>query len=124
MIAKKRAFELACLLGARVHLREIKDAFLDPARILSVLHLDEARIAITTAWLAAKTRRVGTNLLELTTCGAIPPSDPAWCSHPTWDDQLEHPGTTAAGDWLDGKEPVFALGELDASRFACLKRLF
>jgi hypothetical protein len=73
MVAKKRAFELARLLGARVRLREIKDAFLDPERILSVLHLDETRIAITTAWLAAKTRRVGTNLLELTTCGAIPP---------------------------------------------------
>lgn len=73
MVAKKRAFELSRLLAARLRFRKIKEAFLDPARTRSVLHLEESRTAITTAWIAAKTRRVGANLLELTTCGGIPP---------------------------------------------------
>jgi hypothetical protein len=73
MVAKKRAFELARLLQARLRLREIKDAFLDPQRTADVLYLEETRTAITMALLANKGRRVGTNMLELTTCGAIPP---------------------------------------------------
>lgn len=73
MVAKKRAYELARLLQARLRLREVKDAFLDPDRTASVLYLDEARSAISMALLANKSRHVGSNLLEITTCGAVPP---------------------------------------------------
>lgn len=73
MVAKKRAYELARLLQARLRLRELKDAFLDPKRTASVLYLDETRSAISMALLANKSRRVGSNMLEITTCGAIPP---------------------------------------------------
>jgi hypothetical protein len=73
MVAKKRAFELSRLLQSRLRLREIKDAFLDPQRIAEVLNLEETRSAITMALMANKSRRVGANMLELTTCGAIPP---------------------------------------------------
>ncbi len=73
MVAKKRAFELSRLLQARLRLREIKDAFLDPQRTADVLYLEETRAAITMALMANKSRRVGANILELSTCGAIPP---------------------------------------------------
>lgn len=73
MVAKKRSFELSRLLQARLRLREIKGDFLDPKHTADVLYLDETRMAINMALLANKSRRVGTNMLELTTCGAIPP---------------------------------------------------
>lgn len=73
MVAKKRAFELSRLLQARLRLREIKDTFLNPKHTADVLYLEETRSAITMALLANKSRRVGANMLELTTCGAIPP---------------------------------------------------
>jgi Druantia protein DruA len=73
MVAKKRALELSRLLQARLRLREIKDRFLDPKRNADVLYLEETRMAITMALMANKSRRVGANMLELTTCGAIPP---------------------------------------------------
>lgn len=73
MVAKKRAFELSRLLQARLRLREIKEAFLDPQRIADVLYSEETRSAISMALMANKSRRVGANMLELTTCGAIPP---------------------------------------------------
>jgi hypothetical protein len=73
MVAKKRAFELARLLQARFRLRAAREDLVDPARVLAALGCDETRVAISTALLAAKGRRVGTNMLELTTCGAIAP---------------------------------------------------
>lgn len=73
MVAKKRALELSRLLQARVRLGEIKDRFLDPKRTVDILYLEDTRSAITMALLANKSRRVGANMLELTTCGAIPP---------------------------------------------------
>src|SRR5207248_41884 len=65
--------ELARMLQARLRLREVKDAFLDPEHTASVLYLDETRSAISMALLANKSRCIGSNLMEITTCGAIQP---------------------------------------------------
>lgn len=51
-------------------------------------------------------------------------ADPAGCSHPQWDARLEMPGGTKPADWIDGREPMPDLRDLDAVRFAFLKRLF
>jgi hypothetical protein len=50
--------------------------------------------------------------------------DPAACSHPQWDTRLEQPGSTKPADWMEGREPMPDLRELDPARFAFLKRVF
>lgn len=73
LVAKKRAFELARLLRARLILRRNWDAFVEPSRIESLLLADEFSFAISTALFAVKSNKVGTSILEITTCGAIAP---------------------------------------------------
>lgn len=73
LVAKKRAFELARLLKAKSALLAAHYALVDPASLAAALLREENRTAISTALLCAKSDRVGTNMLEITTCGAIAP---------------------------------------------------
>ncbi len=73
LVAKKRAFELARLLKAKAALRDARAALTDPATLPAALLREEIRGAISTALMCAKSDRVGTNMLEITTCGAIAP---------------------------------------------------
>lgn len=73
LVAKKRAFELARLLRAKLILRRSWDALTDPKLVQNLLLSDEFTAALSTALFAAKSDRVGTNVLEITTCGAIAP---------------------------------------------------
>ena len=73
LVRKKRAFELARLLDASRVLAASRDTLTDPASALAAMKRDEIRTAINTAMSAIKSRRIGTNLLEITTCGALAP---------------------------------------------------
>lgn len=73
LVAKKRAFELARLLRAKAALLAARSALTDPATVSRTLLREDNRSAIATALLCAKSDRVGTNMLEITTCGAIAP---------------------------------------------------
>lgn len=73
LVAKKRAFELARLLRARLAFRECHRALEEPAKVSQALANESMSIALGTALLAAKSNRIGTNILEITTCGAIAP---------------------------------------------------
>jgi hypothetical protein len=73
MIIKKRAAELAKLLQARLILHENRSVFVNPETCLRLAQRDDIGSAINTAWMAAKSARAGTNMLEITTCGSIFP---------------------------------------------------
>lgn len=73
LVAKKRAFELSRLSRARLVFASSRDALLDPARAGELLGSEEFCAAVNTALTAAKSNRVGTSILEITTCGAVPP---------------------------------------------------
>ena len=73
LVGKKRAFELARLLDARWVLTENRTALTDPATGLVAMDGEKVRTAINTAMSAIKSRRIGTNMLEITTCGAVAP---------------------------------------------------
>lgn len=73
LVAKKRAFELARLLKAKAALKRFAERLHDPVTVSAALVADELRSAINTALLAVKGERVGTNMLEITTCGAVAP---------------------------------------------------
>ena len=76
LVAKKRAAELARLLDAKLTLLGNAAAFVDP-KVLSLCVAKEAMMtAVHTALLSIKSERIGTNMLELTTCGAVPPYNP------------------------------------------------
>ncbi|HUY91798.1 MAG TPA: Druantia anti-phage system protein DruA [Pirellulales bacterium] len=73
LVAKKRAFELSRLLQARLTLQREADRLTDPAAIEGLLREDAFNSALNTTLVSAKSARAGTNMLEVTTCGAIPP---------------------------------------------------
>ena len=73
LVRKKRAFELARLLDASKILTASRDALTDPDTVFTAMEREEIRAAINTAMSAIKSRRIGTNLLEITTCGAVAP---------------------------------------------------
>ena len=73
LVRKKRAFELARLLDASRILTASRDALTDPGAVFATMEREEIRTAINTAMSAIKSRRIGTNLLEITTCGAVAP---------------------------------------------------
>ena len=74
LVGKKRAFELARLLDARRVLAASRDALTDPATALRVIQeQEEVRTAVNAAMNAIKGRRIGTNVLDITTCGAVAP---------------------------------------------------
>ena len=63
----------ARLCRARLVLAKFRDDLTDPDRCAPVLKDVELLSALNTALMSAKSDRVGTNVLEITTCGAIPP---------------------------------------------------
>ena len=65
--------ELARLLDAQRTLRENYEALTDPTKVLATLEVKNVQMAINTAMRTIKSRRIGTNMLEITTCGAVPP---------------------------------------------------
>jgi hypothetical protein len=73
LVAKKRAFELARLLRTRLILRRSWDLLVEPSQIDKLLLSDEFGFAVSTVLFAAKSNKVGTSILEITTCGAIAP---------------------------------------------------
>lgn len=73
LVGKKRAFELARLLDARRVLVENRSKLSDPATVLVSMEGEELRSAVNTAMSTIKSRRIGTNILEMTTCGAVAP---------------------------------------------------
>ena len=73
LVRKKRTFELARLLDARGVLAASRDTLTDPATTFAAMEREEIRTAINTAMSAIKSRSIGTNLLEITTCGAVAP---------------------------------------------------
>lgn len=73
LISKKRAHAIGRLLQARLSLRKHRAALIDPVRALDTLELEDVRSAINIILEALKARRAGANLLEITTCGAVPP---------------------------------------------------
>ena len=73
LVRKKRAVELARLLDARRVLVANREVVTDPTSVLDAIEQDEVRTAVNTAFSAIKSRRIGTNILEITTCGAVTP---------------------------------------------------
>lgn len=73
LVRKKRAFELARLFEARRVFAANKENLTDPDTAFATMDGEEVRTAINTAMSAIKGRRIGTNLLEITTCGAVAP---------------------------------------------------
>ncbi len=73
LVAKKRAFELCRLLQARLTFQHEADRLIDPLAIDGLLREDAFNSALNTALVSVKSARAGTNMLEITTCGAIPP---------------------------------------------------
>ncbi len=74
LVRKKRAFELARLLDARRVLVANREALTDPETVPPFIEQHaEVRAAVNTAMSAIKGRRIGTNLLDITTCGAVAP---------------------------------------------------
>lgn len=73
LVGKKRAFELARLLDARRVLLKNREMLTDPSTVLIAMEVEELRTAINTAMNTIKSRRIGTNMLEITTCGAVAP---------------------------------------------------
>lgn len=73
LVAKKRAFELARLCRARRSLAGFRKDLLDPITATTVLRSEDFRTALNTVLTSAKSDRVGTNVLEITTCGAVAP---------------------------------------------------
>jgi hypothetical protein len=73
LITRKRSALLAELLHARLMLTENRDAFLSPENLTDLLQREEIGIALQTVLAALKSRYAGINMLEISTCGAIPP---------------------------------------------------
>lgn len=72
-IAKKRAFEFARLLQAKLILKKNKEHFQNPSMVENLFAIEDFHAAINTVFSSIKSVRIGTNMLEITTCGAIPP---------------------------------------------------
>lgn len=73
LVARKRAGLLAELLHARWTLRDYRAALLDPNQLDVALAREPVEIALQTVLAALKSRYAGINMLEISTCGAIPP---------------------------------------------------
>jgi hypothetical protein len=73
LVARKRASLLAELLQARQTLRRYRDELTDPARLPTVIEREDLSIALQTVLDSLKSRHAGINILEVSTCGALPP---------------------------------------------------
>ena len=72
LFKKKRATELAKLLKAKKIIADLPDGN-DVSRLLYLLSKEEGRQAITTALIANRKRKIGSNMMDIIVCGAIPP---------------------------------------------------
>jgi hypothetical protein len=73
MVAKKRAALIARSLQARLTLGRLNANFTDPATTRATLSREDFVSAVNTALDGIKHLSVGTNMLEITTCGAVAP---------------------------------------------------
>ena len=73
LVARKRSALLAELLHARLTLREQRALLTDPDRLHEALARKETEIALQTVLAVLKSRYAGINMLEISTCGAVPP---------------------------------------------------
>ena len=73
LIARKRASLLAELLHARMTLHKHKQELTDSGHLAQALADENVKVAINTVLAALKSRFAGVNMLEISTCGAIPP---------------------------------------------------
>jgi Domain of unknown function (DUF4338) len=73
LVAKKRAFELSRLLRAKCILRQTREAFIDPLKVEGLLLDEDFGFLLSTALFSTKSNKVGTSILEITTCGAVDP---------------------------------------------------
>lgn len=73
LIFKKRAFELSRLLAARRIFRKLRQHPNLIDAMDQVINRDEFLVAVNSALVAHKKGRIGTNMMEITTCGAVAP---------------------------------------------------
>ena len=73
LVAKKRSHELSRLLQAQVTFNERREKLTDPATALHAWAEDSVMVALGVVCMTMKSARLGTNLLEITTCGAVAP---------------------------------------------------
>ncbi|MBK5971109.1 MULTISPECIES: Druantia anti-phage system protein DruA [Thiorhodovibrio] len=73
LVARKRATLLAELLQARQTLRRYRAELTDPRRLPAIIEREEILVALQTVLDSLKSRYAGINILEVSTCGAIPP---------------------------------------------------
>ena len=73
LIARKRAALLADLLSARLALQEARSKLIHPNTIAEALERNDVQVAIGIVLTALKSRYAGINMLEISTCGAVPP---------------------------------------------------
>jgi len=71
LVAKKRAYELSFLIQAQVTFAEQAERLTNPAH--DAWGHEDIATALSTVCSAMKSARLSSNLLEITTCGAIPP---------------------------------------------------
>lgn len=72
LFKKKRAIELSKLLKAKKALRDTPEGT-NANKLRYLLGKEEGRRAITTALIANRKRKIGSNMMEIIVCGAIPP---------------------------------------------------
>jgi len=73
LIAKKRAYELSLLLQAQVTFSENRKDLTNPKAALEAWASEDIATVLNTVCGAMKSARLSSNLLEITTCGAISP---------------------------------------------------
>ena len=73
LIAKKRAYELSRLLQAQVTLSDHRVRLTNPSSVTEAWQCEEIVTALGTVCAAMRSARLSANLLEITTCGAVPP---------------------------------------------------
>ena len=73
LIAKKRAYELSRLLHAQVIFAEHRPRLINPATAGEAWTREEVLTALGVVCAAMKSARLSSNLLEVTTCGAVAP---------------------------------------------------
>lgn len=73
LVAKKRAYELSRLLQAQITLTGMTPTLTDPKRAATAWSDDGVATALSTVCAAMKSARLSSDLLEVTTCGAVAP---------------------------------------------------
>ena len=73
LVAKKRAYDLSFLLQALTSLGEKQADLISPKRALEAWGHEDIATALSTVCSSMKSARLSSNLLEVTTCGAIAP---------------------------------------------------